>query len=119
MKMIKYVLALVLFASMPVMAADIDGNWKGGIDSPNGSVEMKFTFKMEKDKLTGSMTGPDGTPVPIADGKLAGSQVTFSVSIDFGGNPLVIAYKGELVKDKLNLQMTFMDMPIAIVLTKS
>jgi hypothetical protein len=119
MKMIKYVLALVLFASMPVMAADIDGNWKGGIDSPNGQVEMKFTFKMEKDKLTGSMTGPDGNALPIANGKLAGNQVSFSVSLDFGGNPTVITYTGELVKDKLNLQMSFLDMPIAIVLSKS
>jgi hypothetical protein len=119
MKIVKYVLALALFASMPLMAADIDGNWKGSMDSPNGPVEMKFTFKMEKDKLTGSTTGPDGNPLPIADGKLAGNKVSFSISVDFGGNPQVIAYTGELVKDKLNLQMSFMDMPIPIVLTKS
>lgn len=118
MKLVKYLWALVLVAAMPVMAADIDGNWKGNIDSPNGAVEVKFSFKMEKDKLTGAATGPDGMSIPISDGKMEGNKISFSVSFDFGGQAVVIPYKGELAKDKLNLEMSFMEMPIAIVLTR-
>ena len=32
----------------------IDGNWKGSRETPNGTFEIEYTFKVEGDKLTGT-----------------------------------------------------------------
>ena len=122
---IKSLLAVLLLLSTPALAADIDGTWTGTVDSPTGPVEVKYTFKVEMDMLTGSAIGPDGTALPITKGTIDGNKVSFSMSLDFGTGPVTFDYKGELTKDeatrkdKLSLQTSFMDTPISMVLTKS
>jgi hypothetical protein len=119
MKLKSLAIALLLIAS-PVFAADIDGEWKGSVDSPNGAVEVKFTFKAgEKDALTGTASSPDGGTLPIAEGKVAGGKISFSLTLDFGAGPTVLQYTGELVQDKLMLKTSVFDMPIEIALTKT
>ena len=55
----------LLLAAAPAFAAGVDGNWAGSIDSPNGAIEIKFSFKADGEKLTGNTTGaitfPGGT----------------------------------------------------------
>jgi hypothetical protein len=118
MKFKLFLPALLLMAS-PVFAADIDGTWTGSVDSPNGAVQVKFTFKAEAAKLTGSVVGPDGTPAPISMGTVSGNQITFSQEVDLGGMKITFVWTGEVAKDKLSLTTSFMDMPIAIMLTKT
>jgi hypothetical protein len=43
------VVSIVAFAQNP-----IDGNWKGSRETPNGSFEVNYTFKVEGNKLTGT-----------------------------------------------------------------
>ena len=49
-------LGLLLAASAPAFAADVDGKWTGSIDTPNGAVEVNYTFKAEESTLTGAAT---------------------------------------------------------------
>lgn len=109
----------LLFAAAPAFAADIDGKWVGSVDSPNGPVMINYTFKAEGAVLTGATTGPDGTPLPIKDGKIAGNTLSFTLTLDFGAGPTTFNYTGEVSGSDLKLHTSFMDMPIDFALNKS
>src|SRR5882672_7410106 len=93
------VIALLLAGS--VFAADVDGKWTGTMATPNGDVPVAFTFKADGATLNGSTAGPDGNEIKIADGKVDGSNITFSVTFDFGGMPFKLSYKGAVAKDQI------------------
>ena len=108
----------MLLAS-PAFAADVDGKWAGSIESPNGPVNIAFEFKADGTSLTGSTTGPDGSQVAIKNGKIDGDNITFSVSLDFGGMPVEIGYKGVVAPAEIKMELDFMGMPIPIVVKKA
>ena len=112
-------LGLLLLAATPAFAADVDGKWTGSIDTPNGPVQVNYTFKAEGEKLTGSTAAPDGTAIPIQDGKIAGKKVSFSLTLDFGGGPVTFNYTGEVSPKEMKLHSEFMGMPIDFTLTKA
>jgi hypothetical protein len=113
------------FAGMPVeiaakrvKASAIDGKWSGSVDFGGNAVEVGFTFKSEGATLTGTTTGPDGMETKISNGKLDGNKVSFDVTVDFGGTPLKIDYKGEVAGDDLKLTLDFAGMPFEIAVKK-
>jgi hypothetical protein len=58
-------------------------------------------LKLDGDKLTGKLTAPGrggaaGTPVDIADGKLAGADVSFNVVRTYNDNTMTNKYSGTL-----------------------
>ncbi len=118
MKLRSLLIGLVLMAA-PAFAADIDGKWSGSIDTPNGAVNIGFTFKADGSTLTGSMVGPDGAEIKIADGKVDGNKVSFNATIDFGGMPFTLAYTGEISGTNMKLTMDFAGMPIEMALKKA
>ncbi len=109
---------LVLMAAS-AFAADIDGKWAGNIDTPNGAIAVGYSFKADGAALTGTMTGPDGAELKIADGKIEGNKVSFNVTIDFGGMPFTLAYTGEVSGANLKLTMDFGGMPIEMALKRA
>lgn len=92
----KYLLtALLLFGFMVTNAQNaIDGNWKGSRETPNGTMEFTYTFKVQGDSLTGVMKSQFGE-VPLEKGKVDGKK--FSYSISFNDNS--IDFTAELVSD--------------------
>src|SRR5258708_190683 len=92
--------AALLLLTASAFAADVDGKWTGTMNTPNGDVPVNFTFKADGSKLAGSTAGPDGAEVKIADGKVDGSNLSFSVTFDFGGMPFTMNYKGVVAKDQ-------------------
>jgi hypothetical protein len=118
MKLRSLVLGLVLMAAS-AFAADIDGKWAGSLDTPNGAVNLFFTLKADGAALTGTMTGPDGAEIKISDGKMDGNKVSFNATIDFGGMPFTISYKGEMSGTNMKLTMDFAGMPIELALKKA
>jgi hypothetical protein len=109
----------LLLAAAPVFAADIDGNWSGSLDTPNGAVEIKFSFKADGDKLTGSSTGPDGSVVMFRDGNIMGSTLSFVQVVDFGGQSISFNYTGMLANGQLSLHTEFNGMPMDFALKKT
>jgi len=92
----KYLLtALILFGFMVTNAQNaIDGKWKGSRDTPNGTMEFTYTFKVQGDTLTGTVKSQFGE-LPLEKGKVDGKK--FSYSISFNGNEMNST--GELVSD--------------------
>jgi len=108
----------LLLASLPAFAADVDGKWTGSIDTPNGPVEINYTFKADGKTLTGSTATPGGD-IAIKDGKIDGSKVSFSLTLDFGQGPTTFNYTGEVSPKEMKLHSEFMGMPIDFTLKKA
>jgi hypothetical protein len=118
MKLKSLGLALLL-AAAPAFAADVDGKWDGSLDTPGGAVAISYTFKAEGAKLTGTSAAPDGTPVPIKNGKIDGNKISFSLDVDFGQGPITFEYTGVVSPTEIKLHSSFMDMPLDFALKKA
>jgi hypothetical protein len=97
----------LLLAAAPAFAADVDGNWTTTLDTPNGPVQINYVFKADGAKLTGTSSGPDGSPIPIADGKIDGSKISFSLTLDFGQGPATFTYTGQVAAGEIKLHSEF------------
>lgn len=88
-----------LFLSIASLVAfaqnQIDGNWKGSRETPNGTFEVNYTFKVEGKKLTGIWKTQRGES-PIEEGTVDDKKISFSISL----GDRKISYTGELVSDK-------------------
>ena len=115
----KLVVGLLLLAATPAFARDIDGKWTGSLDTPNGAVAVNYTFTSEGGTLKGFNTGPDGSMIPIKDGKIVGKKLSFSLTVDFGMGPTTLNYTGEVSPTELKLHTSFMDMAIDMALKKA
>ena len=93
-------LALLLTLAL---AADLSGKWSGDMPGRGGdTTPTTFNFKVDGEKLTGTMTGPQGD-LPLQEGKVAGNQISFSATLDFGGNTIKILYKGTVTGDQIKM----------------
>ena len=87
-------------------AADINGKWIAQVPGRDGQTrETTFNFKVEENKLTGTVTGRQGDN-PISDGKISGEDISFTVTPNFGGNQVKLLYKGKIVGDEIKLTRT-------------
>ena len=109
--------ALLLAAT--AFAAAADGTWTGTLATPNGDFQQIFKFKADADKLTGTMTGPDGTDIAITDGKIDGNNVSFTVNLDFGGNSIQLNYKGVIADDSIALTIDAMGNTLEVTVKKA
>ncbi len=103
----KALLLGLLLCCAPAFAAGVDGDWSGSLDTPNGPVQISYSFKADGGTLTGSTTGPDGSKLPIKDGKVDGNKISFSVDIDLGGTPTTFKYIGVVSADGIALSTDF------------
>ena len=100
--MIRVASSVVLLLAL-AMAADIAGKWTGDMPGRGGdTTATTFNFKVDGEKLTGTMTGPQGD-IPLQEGKVAGSQISFSTTLDFGGNTIKLLYKGTMSGDQMKM----------------
>ncbi len=88
--------------------ADPAGTWTWSTPGRNGGPDRVSTLKLklEGEKLTGTLSTPGrgggaATDTAISDGKLAGDQVSFSVTRDFGGNTMTTKYSGKIDGDTI------------------
>ena len=116
---LKSLAVALLLAAAPAFAADIDGKWTGSVDTPGGAMAITYTFKADGAKLSGNSLGPDGSPLPIKNGKVEGNKISFAQDIDFGQGPVTFNYTGVVSPTDLKLHSSFMDMPIDIALKKA
>lgn len=72
----------------------IDGNWKGSRETPNGTFEVNYTFKVEGNVVTGVWKTQFGES-KLEDGKIDGEK--FSYSISFNENKMTST--AELIND--------------------
>ncbi len=108
----------LLLALAPCFAAEVDGKWTGTMNTPNGDFPVNFAFKADGNTLTGTTSGPAGD-INIADGKIDGDKISFSVTFDFGGMPLTMKYSGTLAKDEIKFTIDVLGMPLNVMVKRA
>ena len=89
-----------------VYAADVNGKWVAQVPGRDGQTrETTFNFKVEGDKLTGTVSGRQGD-TPFSDGKITGDDISFTVTANFGGNEVKLLYKGKIAGDEIKFTRT-------------
>jgi hypothetical protein len=95
------VIFLLLLAAVAVFAADVSGKWVAQMPGRGGETrEATFTFKVDGDQLTGSVSGRRGD-MPISDGKIDGDDISFTQVMEFNGNQMKLIYKGKVSGDEI------------------
>ena len=98
-------LALAVFAAVPsvsaqsVAAQSVAGEWNASMNTPGGTREFKIIFQVKGDSLSGTVKRTSGD-VPLS-GTIKGNDVTFSYSIEYGGNPLTLTVAATLDGDTM------------------
>ncbi len=82
-------------------AADVTGKWSGQVPSRGETMTATFTFKVDGDKLSGTMTGPQGEVV-LQEGKVSGDQISFSTT---GGNAKIL-FQGTVAGNEIKMTRT-------------
>ena len=113
MKCISFVVGFLLLTGF-ALAADIDGKWAGEIVGQG--MEIAFTFKAEGTTLTGVHI-VNGQETPIKDGKIDGNTISFTVTLDLGGESK-IPHKGTLSGDQIKMTYEMMGQPGEILLKR-
>lgn len=103
----KHLLAWVVLAASTACAADISGKWKGTAEGPNGTIERSFDFKQDGTKLTGETASEFTGKSTIADGKVEGDRVTFTITASFQGNEMKLTYKGKITGEEIAFDVEF------------
>jgi hypothetical protein len=95
-------LFLLGLSSSLLFAADISGKWTGESDQ---GPSFTFTFQTDHDKLTGTMLSMEGKELPIADGKLDGDNLSFSVASEWQGQPIKLVAIGKISGEQIQLHI--------------
>ena len=98
-KLLSIVLFLAL-AALSAWAADVDGQWVAQVPGRNGDMETTFKFKVSGQQLTGSMENQFGER-EIANGKVSGDDISFTVHIEFNGNDVTFLYAGKAAGNEI------------------
>ena len=104
----RFAILTLLFALFAVAAwaADITGTWTGSASAGGQDFPLTYTFKQDGGKFTGTVTGPQGDPLPLTDCKLDGDKISFAVKVDMGGNSATFSSKGTVKGDEIALTTT-------------
>jgi hypothetical protein len=94
--------------------ADPTGTWTWTMQRPGGGGgerTMTLKLKADGDKVTGTLTSPgrDGQTrdTEIADGRLKGDEITFTVTREFNGNKMTSKYNGKVSEDSIKGKIEF------------
>ena len=105
---------LALSAVSQAAAADASGTWTWSRPGRNGGEAQKttLTLKVDGEKLTGSVTSPgrqgaEPRKTEIADGKVKGDEISFSVTREFNGNKMTSKYSGKVSADTIKGKTEF------------
>jgi hypothetical protein len=102
--MLKTILVACLAIAMLTVtaaAAEVSGKWSGQVPGRGDATAATFTFKVDGDKLTGTMTGPQGE-VALQEGKVSGDQISFAMT---GGNAKIL-FHGTVAGDEIKMTRT-------------
>lgn len=93
-----FTLALGLAFTAPAQdkKVDVTGTWKSSFTNQNNQVrESTFKFKVDGDKLTGTVSGRTNE-VAIQEGKLTNDEISFQVTREMNGNKVTTKYTGKV-----------------------
>src|SRR4051794_36874730 len=83
------------------LAAGATGPWKWTVERDGNSYETTLKLKQDGEKLTGTMSGRQGSETAIEDGKVVGDTISFKVTREFGDTKVVQMYQGKVSSDTI------------------
>jgi hypothetical protein len=95
-----YFVVVALFAVNIGFAQDINGKWKGQMQTPNGPMYLVFNFKAIGDSLAGTVEGPMGE-MPISKGKIDGKSFSFDVN----AGEMTISHQCTAMGDSISMKV--------------
>ena len=87
---------LVLFFSVALFAANVDGKWYATIETDNGPFSFTADYVVKGEVISGTLSNDMGS-VEIANGKINGDEFEYTFELDYN----TIKHKGKLVDGKL------------------
>ena len=105
----------VVLGTANVLDADVTGTWTGTFSTPNGELKTTYTFKQDGDKLTGSVTGPQGDSAEISDGLVDNNKLSFNVK----AHEMVLKHAGTISGDEIKLTLSSERGEFQIILKRS
>ena len=86
-------------------AAGFDGTWTGIFSGMGGKpMTITYKFKGDGDALTGTVSGEPGQWIPIRDGKINGTKISFAVDVEYNKEMKITNdYTGLLLGNELQL----------------
>lgn len=100
----KWLIAILLACSV-AFAADVSGTWKGTAETPNGTIERTFVFKVDGNKLTGETTSQMMGKSVIENGKIEGDNLSFTITVKFQDNEMKLNYTGKLSGNEIKFHV--------------
>ena len=99
-----WMISAVLSLALVAWAADVTGKWTAQVPGRNGNMrDVTFDLKSSGQSLTGSMSARNGD-VPISDGKIDGDSISFTVTLEFGGNTVKQMYAGKVAGSEIHFK---------------
>ena len=97
-----FALACFTFTGL-LLAGDISGTWTGSMAAGDNQIPLTYKFTQDGAKLTGTVTGPGGD-LPLADGKIDGDKISFSITVDMGGQAAKFMSTGTIKGEEIVLE---------------
>ena len=81
-------------------AAQVGGGWTMNLTSPQGPVDITMTLTQSGTTFTGTMASALGTQ-EISDGQINGRNLTWTSTIQIGGQSITLNYRGEVEGNRM------------------
>jgi hypothetical protein len=102
------VLFILFILPASLWATDISGKWKAPAPGQQGNIELILTFKVDGQRLTGTLDNPEVGPADIKDGKVEGENVSFHLDRNVNGMEMKIIWKGKITgEDEIQFKRTW------------
>jgi len=101
-----YLLAVTL--TVGAQTANVAGNWKLTLETPNGPANPSLVLKQDGEKLTGTYKGRFGES-PL-EGAVKGKEIKFTVKVNAQGQEFLLEYAGAVEGDTMKGKVKFGDM---------
>src|SRR6476469_2098730 len=98
-RLYKSALFIVILAAV-ASAADVTGNWKADLQTPQGMVEVSYVFTQTGEALTGTWQAAKSPTIQITDGKVTGNNISFAVKVPESGG-MIFAHEGKIKGDEI------------------
>ena len=82
-------------------AAQVGGGWTMTLTSPQGPMDITMTLTQSGTSFTGTMTSQVGNQ-EISDGQITGRNLTWTATLQFGGQSITLSYRGEVEGNRMS-----------------
>lgn len=98
-------LFLVGAGTMAAQSTSVAGEWDASMNTPGGAHPFKLVFKVDGEKLTGTVKRSNGDVA--LEGTIKGSDISFSYTITYNDHDLQLSFTGKVTGDNISGTVSF------------